>query len=258
MGTLIDRPHRARHARHRAGRGTARLAHGAAGDLHDPRRQLDGELLPRRLRRASEQAGAGASHQRRQCPHGRQANDAEVRPAAADPGICGEALEILRGVLEGEAPVSRAVLVPALEALARVAEEKRARGHQGATRGGAVLECAGGHDGDEDACVPLLERVIPWPRGTQHIGHRPAAAFGEHPCGGSPRGSADGAPGQGMLQLESNFRQVAAPRGAIEGTQDTRGGNGRVRTVGVLNFTRSLHRGLRQVSGTSHSPGEAP
>src|SRR5213593_988881 len=131
-----------------------------------------------------------------------------TRPDNARTG--GETVEVVGRVSQRHAAVARRVLVPALETLAGVAEQERPRCHQVAPEGRPVLKGAAHDDPDRHRRVPFFKRTVPTPARAQHVLDGPTVPPRHESARGPPRGSARLAPGQGLIQVRSNFSQDEA------------------------------------------------
>jgi hypothetical protein len=116
-----------------------------------------------------------ARNQGRQHTQRRQARHVEIRPAA-ESSVSGETLEVIGVVRKRDASVARAVLMTALETLARVAKQKRPRCHQRTPRPGPVLKCAGRNNGNRNARVLFFKGTVLRAGRTDKIGDRPTIA----------------------------------------------------------------------------------
>ena len=133
---------------------------------------------------------------------------AEVRWRAADSSIHRQPFEIFGRVSKREAAVAGAMFVRALETLARVAEQQRARGHQFPARSRMVLKAAGGDDGDGDVGVQLFEGTILLATGAYDVRDRPSYALREPPRGGIARHSVALPARHFPFDFNRNFCQV--------------------------------------------------
>jgi hypothetical protein len=127
------------------------------------------------------------------------------------PGIGCETFEIIGGVPERETTVTGAMLMSAFVALSRAAEQKRTWRHQLTTRARpglrTVLKAAGGNNHDAGTRMLLLKYAILRTGSADHIGHRPAVAFCQHPGGNMPWTAALFASCHRLLQFHRNFCQ---------------------------------------------------
>src|SRR5262245_21336270 len=94
-------------------------------------------------------------------------------------GIGRQPLEVVGLVPERHASIAFAVLMPADETIAFVAEHQRAGGHESATAGAAVLEAACQHDRNRIVRVALFEGAILRARCADDVRYGPAVAAGD-------------------------------------------------------------------------------
>jgi hypothetical protein len=89
--------------------------------------------------------------------------------------------------------------MPALETLARVAEQKRSGRHQLAAVGRPVLKGARSDDSDREAGMLFFERAVSGTGSTNNIPNSPPVAFSQKPRGSLADPTVQSAPSQSLL-----------------------------------------------------------
>ena len=117
-------------------------------------------------------------------------------------------------ILKRNAAITGRVIVSALEALAWVAKEKRARCHEVPSAGRAILEGPRDDDGNRHLPVLLLEGAIARSGRTYDVRNRPSVARRKRSTARASRRTADAPFDEGTIELACNFPQDAESGGA--------------------------------------------
>ncbi len=125
----------------------------------------------------------------------------------------GNPLEECRRVSERDAPVSRTVIVTALETVAGVARKQRPGRHQLAAKTGPALKAARNHNGNPVRGVTFFKGAVARTGGADHILHGPAVPLRERANVETATCAVSLVLGQRLLQPGRNFRQESTPPG---------------------------------------------
>ena len=172
------------------------------------------QLFPRYVR-CTKNTVSGARHEWRERPQRWYPGDGEDRTGSACAGIGRQPLEVVGCVPEREAPITLAVLMPALEAVPFAAEHQRPRCHQFASEGRTVLEGAGENYRNRVALVPFFERAIARAGRADDICNGPAVATREDARCRAPGRPVLPAARKCALEVDRNFRQDPISRCAL-------------------------------------------
>ena len=112
--------------------------------------------------------------------------------------------------MKRDAPVAARMIVPALERLSGLSEQKRSGRHHVEPEFAAVLKRPGHHRRDGHGFVDFLEAPVAWTRRANDIGDPPSVATRESPRPRFGRRAERGSARQSSLEIERNFSQDRA------------------------------------------------
>ena len=112
--------------------------------------------------------------------------------------------------MKRDAPVAARMIMPTLERLARLSEQKRSRRHHVEPELAPMLKRPGHHRRDGHGFVDFLEAPVAWTRRANDIGDPPSVATRESPRPRFGGGAKRRATCQSTLEIERNFSQDRA------------------------------------------------